>query len=275
LALSPRELSATLTEGVKMILALDVGNTNITVGCIDSGEIRHVFRISTNVARSADEYAVQINGLLEFHGIKRAGLEGGIISSVVPPLTSTFRDATIRLAGVRPIIVGAGVKTGLNILIDDPAQLGADMVATAVGALSLYTLPAIIVDLGTATKMFVLNEKGSFLGGAILTGVTLSMNALAAGTSQLPRIPIEAPTKSISSNTIDCIKSGIILGTASAIDGMIERFEEELGQKAAVIATGGLAEPVYCHCKHDIIHDPNLILHGLGIIYEKNNSKKA
>jgi len=257
-----------------MILALDVGNTNITVGCIYGDEIKHVFRISTNVARSADEYAVQVNNMLDFQGIKRTDIEGGIISSVVPQLTNTFRETVIRLAGVQPIIVGAGVKTGLNILIDDPAQLGADMVATAVGALALYTLPAIIVDLGTATKMFVLNETGSFLGGAILPGVTLSMNALAAGTSQLPRIPIEAPLKSISSNTIDCIKSGIILGTASAIDGMVGRFEEELGQEATVIATGGLAEPVYRYCKHEISYDPNLILHGLGNIYEKNRIKK-
>ncbi|MCL2365832.1 MAG: type III pantothenate kinase [Oscillospiraceae bacterium] len=258
-----------------MILALDVGNTNIAVGCITDGELKHVFRISTNVARSADEYAVQINNMLEFQGIKRTSIEGGSISSVVPPLTNTFRETIVKLAGAQPVIVGAGVKTGLNILIDDPAQLGADMVATAVGALASYKLPAIIVDLGTATKMFVLNEKGSFLGGAIMPGVTLSMNALAAGTSQLPEIPIEAPVKSISSNTIDCIKSGIIFGAASAIDGMIARFEEELGKQATVIATGGLVEPVYRHCKHEITHDPHLILHGLGIIYEKNSAKRA
>jgi len=256
-----------------MILALDVGNTNITVGCIADGDIMHVFRISTNIARSSDEYAIQVNSMLAFHGIDRTRIEGSIISSVVPPLTSTFKNAVIQLAKVEPIIVGAGVKTGLNILIDDPAQLGGDMVATAVGALATYEMPAIVVDFGTATKMFVLNSKGSFLGGAILPGVALSMNALAAGTSQLPRIPIEAPLKSISTNTIDCIKSGVILGAASAIDGMAAHFEAELGQQALIIATGGLAESVYRNCKREITHDPHLILRGLHIIYDKNKRK--
>ena len=253
-----------------MILALDVGNTNITVGCLADGDVMRVFRIYTNIGRTADEYAVQINYLLEFHGIDRMAITGAVISSVVPPLTSALIDAVKQLAGVGAIVVGAGVKTGLNILTDDPAQLGGDIVATSVGALARYPLPTIIVDLGTATKMFVLNKKGSFIGGAILPGVTLSMNALAAGTSQLPRIPIEAPAKSISANTIDCIKSGVILGAASAIDGMAERFEAQLGEPATIVATGGFAEPVYRHCKRNIVYDPNLILRGLGIIYYKN-----
>jgi len=253
-----------------MILALDVGNTNITVGCINGNDIENVFRISTNAARTADEFTIQIDTLLTFRGIESSSIEGAVISSVVPQLTNTFKETVIQLAGVEPVIVGAGVKTGLNILIDDPAQLGGDMVATAVGALASYPMPAIIVDLGTATKLFVLGKNGGFLGGSILPGVALSMNALAAGTSQLPRIPLEAPAKAISSNTIDCIKSGIIFGTAAAVDGMIERYEAELGQKATAIATGGLAEPVHAHCKHEIHYDPHLILRGLGIIYKKN-----
>ncbi|MCL2227613.1 MAG: type III pantothenate kinase [Oscillospiraceae bacterium] len=256
-----------------MILAIDIGNTNITVGCIVDGDIAHVFRISTNIDRTADEFAIQVNNMLVFRGMQCEDIAGAVISSVVPPLTNTFKDAVRQLAQVDPIVVGAGVKTGLNILIDDPAQLGGDMVATAVGALAAGKLPTIIVDLGTATKMFVLDKNGSFIGGAILPGVTLSMNALAAGTSQLPRIPIEAPGKSISTNTIDCIQSGVIFGAASAIDGMIERFEAQLGQQALVIATGGLAEPVYCHCRHEITYDSHLILRGLSIIYEKNKKK--
>jgi len=256
-----------------MILAIDVGNTNITVGCITGGDIVQVFRISTNAARTSDEFAIQINNMLTFRGIQSTKIGGAVISSVVPPLTNTFKDAVRQLAQVEALIVGAGVKTGLNILIDDPAQLGADMVATAVGALSKYTPPLIIVDMGTATKMYVLNKGGSFLGGSIMSGLALSMDALAAGTSQLPRIPIEAPPKSISTNTIDCIKSGVVLGAAAMVDGMVARYEEELGQKAMVIATGGLAEPVYRHCKHPITHDPTLILHGLGIIFEKNKKK--
>ena len=256
-----------------MILAIDVGNTNITVGCIAGDEITNVFRISTNIARTADEYSIQINNMLTFHGMNRFDIKGAVLSCVVPPLTNVFKDAIKLLAQVEAIIVGAGVKTGLNILIDDPAQLGADMVATAVGALATSSLPAIIVDFGTATKMFVLNKKGSFLGGAILPGVALSMNALAAGTSQLPRIPIEGPAKSISTNTIDCLKSGVILGAASAIDGMTEHFEAELGEKALIIATGGLAAPVHRLCKREIVYDPHLTLRGLGVIYEKNKKK--
>jgi len=256
-----------------MILAIDVGNTNITVGCIAGDDITNVFRISTNIARTSDEYSIQINNMLTFHGMNRFDIKGAVLSCVVPPLTNVFKDAIKLLAQVEAIIVGAGVKTGLNILIDDPAQLGADMVATAVGALATCSLPAIIIDLGTATKMFVLNKKGSFMGGAILPGVALSMNALAAGTSQLPRIPIEGPAKSISTNTIDCLKSGVILGAASAIDGMTEHFEAEIGEKALIIATGGLAEPVHLLCKRDIVYDPYLTLRGLGIIYEKNKKK--
>ena len=256
-----------------MILALDVGNTNITVGCIEEGEISHVFRISTNSARTADEYAVQINNMLAFTEIDRANIVGAVISCVVPPLARVFKDAAKLLAGVDAIIVGAGIKTGVNILLDDPAQLGADMAASAVGALAKYPTPTIVIDMGTATKMFVLDKKGSFIGGAILPGIALSMNALAAGTSQLPRVPIEAPAKHISANTIDCIKSGVVFAAASAIDGMTERFEEELGEKAQIVATGGLAESVYRHCRREVIHDPNLILRGLYYIYEKNRKK--
>ena len=253
-----------------MILALDVGNTNITVGCIVDGDIEHVFRISTNAAKTADEFAIQISSMLAFYGIEKAKIEGAVMSSVVPQLTNTFKEAVFQLTGAQPVVVGAGVKTGLNILIDDPAQLGGDMVATAVGTLSSYSLPAIVVDFGTATKLFVLNKSGGFLGGAILPGVALSMDALAAGTSQLPRIPIEAPGCAISSNTVDCIKSGVVFGAASAIDGMVDRFEAELGEGAVVIATGGLAEAVFHFCRREVLFDPLLTLRGLGVIYHKN-----
>ena len=256
-----------------MVLAIDIGNTNIVIGCIESGEITHVFRVSTNNAKTADEYAVDIKNILDFHGVALKDVDGAVISCVVPPLTRVFRNAVKLLTGVNAIVVGAGVKTGMNIGIEDPGTLAADMVATAVGALATYAAPTIIVDMGTATKMFVLGKDGSFIGGAILPGVAISMNALAAGTSLLPRVPIEAPAKCISANTIDCMKSGAIFGAASAIDGMIARFEEELGEQAQVVATGGLSEAVYRYCKHEIVHDPNLILRGLGVIYEKNKKK--
>ena len=253
-----------------MILAIDIGNTNIVIGCIDEGEISHVFRLSTNNTKTADEYAVEMKNILGFHNVTNTKIDGAVISCVVPPLTRVFKDAVKLFAGIDAIIVGAGIKTGMNILIDDPGTLAGDMAATAVGALASYEPPVIIVDMGTATKMFVLNKNGSFIGGAILPGVSISMNALAADTSLLPKVPIEAPSKCISTNTVDCMKSGAVFGAASMIDGMLERFEAELGEKAQIVATGGLADAIYRYCKRDVIHDPNLILRGLGVIFEKN-----
>jgi len=256
-----------------MVLAIDIGNTNIVIGCIDGKEILHVFRLYTNHSKTADEYAMEIKGILDFHNVKREMFDGSVISCVVPPLTRVFTEAVKLITGVSAIVVGAGVKTGMNISIDDPGTLAADMVATAVGALAAYPAPVIIADMGTATKMLVLDKKGNFIGGAILPGVAISMNALAAGTSLLPRVPLEAPAKSISTNTVDCMKSGAIFGAASMIDGMIDRFEEELGEEAQLVATGGLADAVYRYCRHKLIHDPNLILRGLGTIFEKNRKK--
>ena len=258
-----------------MILAIDIGNTHIVIGCMDGDDIKRVFRISTNSKRTADEYAAQMNSVLGFYGIERAAIDGAVISSVVPPLTRVFKDAVRLLTGVGAIIVGAGLRTGINILIDDPAQLGGDMVATAVGALASYDLPVIIADLGTATKMSVLDGNGGFIGGAILPGVAISMGALASGASLLPHVPIEAPAKCLCANTIDCMKSGAVFGAAASIDGMVERFEDELGAKARVVATGGLAEAIVRHCKREVIYDPDLILRGLKIIYEKNTKSRG
>ena len=256
-----------------MIIAVDVGNTNTCIGCIENGRISQVFTISTNIAKTADEYAADIKNILEFRNAEHAKTDGAVISCVVPPLISVFKNAVKLLTGTNAITVGAGVKTGINILIDDPGQLGADMVATAAGALASYSPPFIIADMGTATKMSVINKAGSFIGGAILPGVSLSMNALTAATSQLPRVPVEAPPKCICANTVDCMKSGAIFGAAAMIDGMTERFEAELGERAQIIATGGLSETVYRYCKRDVIHDPHLILRGLAVIYEKNKRK--
>ena len=256
-----------------MILAIDIGNTNIVIGCIDSGEISRVFRLSTNIVRTVDECAADIKSIFDFYSVDIAEIDGAAMSCVVPPLTRVFRNAIKLLTGIDAIVVGAGVKTGLNILIDDPGQLGSDMAAGAVGALAIYKPPMIIIDLGTATKMFVLDKTGSFIGGAIAPGVSLSMSALVAGTSQLPRVPIEAPAKCISANTIDCMRSGAVFGAASMIDAMTERFEAELGEHAQIVATGGLADAVIRYCKRDIIHDPNIILRGLAIIHEKNKKK--
>lgn len=256
-----------------MLLAIDVGNSNIVIGCIDGGEISHVFRMVTDISKTEHEYAVGIKNILEFDGLKCDGFDGAIISSVVPPLVNVLKAAVKKLTGQSAVIVGVGVKTGMNILIDNPAQLGSDMVADGVAAIAAYKLPVIIFDLGTATTVSAIDARANYLGGALYPGVALSMNALSSGTSQLPKVPIEPPSAAISANTIDCMKSGAIFGTASMLDGMIDRFEEELGMKATIVATGGLAHKIIPYCRHEITLDENLLLKGLGIIYEKNKRK--
>ncbi len=253
-----------------MILAIDVGNSNIVIGCCEDGKIAFSERISTSRENTALEYAISFKTILELYNIKQNEIDGAIISSVVPSVTTTIKLAIKKIAGIDTKIVGPGTKTGLNIIIDNPAQLGSDLVVDAVAGISEYKLPLIIFDMGTATTASVIDSKGSYLGGMIIPGVNVSLNALTAGTSQLPKINLEPPKKVISSNTVDCMKSGIIFGQASLIDGVIDRFEEELGQKCTVIATGGLSGSIIPYCKRKVIHDKDLLLKGLIKIYEKN-----
>ena len=257
-----------------MILAVDIGNTHVVMGCIENSEIKYIARMTTDVKKTENEYAITIKQLLEFNHIDYCSFEGAIISSVVPPITGTMKTAIRILTGIDALVVGAGIKTGLNIRIDNPAQLGSDLVVGAVAALSLYKPPMTILDMGTATTISVIDAKGTYMGGAIIPGLVLSLTALSSGTSQLPKVPIEAPDRCIGANTIDCMKSGGVFGTAAMIDGMIERIEGELGTKTCVIATGGLSKSVLPHCKHDIIYNENLLLHGLEIIYRKNQKNK-
>jgi len=253
-----------------MILAIDIGNTHVVIGLIDNGNIKNIFRLSTNPSATGTEYAIKLRQVLEFENVEAANVEGAIISSVVPPATRSMQEAVKRVIERTPITIGAGIKTGLNIRLDDPSQMGADLVAGAVGAISKYEGPLIVLDLGTATTLSVIDENKNFLGGAIVPGVNLSINALANNTSLLYDISIEAPKKCIGSNTVDSMKSGAILGHASLIDGMIERIEDELGKKTTVIATGGLSSVVIPNCKHTITYDRNLLLDGLWTLYEKN-----
>lgn len=253
-----------------MILAIDVGNSNIVIGCCEDGKIAFSERISTSRENTALEYAISFKTILELYNIKQNEIDGAIISSVVPSVTTTIKLAIKKIAGIDAKIVGPGTKTGLNIIIDNPAQLGSDLVVDAVAGISEYKLPLIIFDMGTATTASVIDSKGSYLGGMIIPGVNVSLNALTAGTSQLPKINLEPPKKVISSNTVDCMKSGIIFGQASLIDGVIDRFEEELGQKCTVIVTGGLSGSIIPYCKRKVIHDKDLLLKGLIKIYEKN-----
>ena len=256
-----------------MLLAIDVGNTNIVLGCFDENN-RILFRerLSTNQSATALEYVSGIRMALEMHEIDKNLIDDAIISSVVPSVTATLKEAVMKYTGRKPMIVGAGIKTGLNIVIDNPAQLGSDLVVDAVAGLDEYPVPQIIIDMGTATTLSVINAKKQYIGGVIMTGMAVSMNALVDKTSQLPKISFEAPKKVIGSNTVDCMKSGIMYATASSLDGMISRIEEELGEPCTVIATGGLAGIVIPLCKKKIILDDDLLLKGLSLIYQKNKS---
>ncbi len=253
-----------------MILALDVGNTNICIGCFQDGKILFTGRMSTDHSKTADEYAIGFNSIIRLYGHHAADVEGSIISSVVPPLNRILKDAVKRLTGTVPLQIGPGLKTGLNILLDNPGQMGADLVVDAVAAIHQYPKPLIIIDMGTATTVSVVDRESRYQGGLILPGVKISQDTLTGRTSQLPRISLEAPAHVIGKNTIDCMKSGAIFGNAAMLDGLIDRIEEEIGEKATVVATGGLAECIIPNCRREVHYDPDLLLKGLMIIYEKN-----
>ncbi len=260
-----------------MILAIDTGNTHVVIGCIDEkGNISHILRLETNLNKTEYEYASDIKQILELEEVDRFGFDGAIISSSVPQIIDILKKAVKIVTGISAIVVGLGVKTGLDIVLDDPSTIAADLVATAVAAKNIYPLPCIIIDMGTATTVTVVDAKGRYIGGAIMPGVKLSMRALADGTSLLPNIEIVPPQKTIASNTIDCMKSGSIYGSAGALDGILEHYIEELGGSVgSIVATGGLASTICPVCKHDIILDNNLLLKGLYIIYKKNHSKRT
>lgn len=255
-----------------MILAIDIGNTNIVVGCIDDQKTYFIERLSTVRTKTELEYAVDLKTVLDIYHIKGSDIEGCIISSVVPQITNTAKLAAEKILKKEVMVLGPGVKTGLNILMDHPAQLGADLVADAVAGLNEYPVPFIVIDMGTATTVSVVNSKKQYIGGMILPGVRVSLDALTAHASQLSGISIDAPKHIIGKNTVECMKSGVLYSSAAALDGIIDRVEEELGEKTTVIATGGLAKKIVSHCKKDIILDEDLLLKGLLVIYEKNKA---
>ncbi|MBQ9946793.1 MAG: type III pantothenate kinase [Oscillospiraceae bacterium] len=257
-----------------MILTIDVGNTNTCIGGFDDNDkLTFESRIDTDRYRMADQYAIILNDILRLYGHEPKEITGAIISSVVPPVTGQIKDAIEKICGCKALTVGPGLKTGLNIQIDEPASLGADMAAVAVGAKEHYPLPAIVIDLGTATKILAVTKSGAFIGGIIAPGVKISIEALANRTASLPLIGIsnDPPLKNvIGANTLDCMRSGLLYGTAFMIDGMIEHFEKEIGEKCTVIATGGFSSVIKPLCESDFILDRNLIMTGLLDIYKKN-----
>ena len=253
-----------------MILAIDVGNTNIVIGGIDENKIYFRGRFSTDKQKTELEYAIMFKNIFDIHGISADDIDGAVISSVVPPLVNILRLAVEMSACVSPLIINHRTVTGLTIDVDNRKQLGNDLVVAAAAAIAEYKPPIIIFDLGTATTISVINADGVYIGGVIIPGIKVSQTALSSGTSQLPYISLDAPENVIGRNTIDCMKSGAIFATASMMDGMIERIEEELGAKAVIAATGGLAKTVVPYCRHDIAYDDDLLLKGMWIIYSKN-----
>lgn len=253
-----------------MLLAIDIGNTNITLGGYSGDELTFTARLATDRALTTDQYAAQLKNMLLLNNISESSFDGAIISSVVPPLTAALSAAIKRIIGIDALVVGPGVKTGLNILIDDPAQTGADLVAVSVAAKAKYPLPNVVCDLGTASTITVLDKNGSFIGGVIYPGVRTSLNALVEKTSLLQVVSFDAPSRVIGRSTTECMRSGVIFGAASLLDGMLERIERELGEPVTAIATGGLSSSIIEHCDRRFEYCENLILEGLRIIYQKN-----
>jgi len=252
-----------------------MGNTNITFGAYLEDELLFVSRLATDRERTKDQYAVELLNILMLNNISSKEFSGAIISSVVPELTAAISSAVEKIISIKPMLLGPGLKTGMNILTDNPAQVGADLIAGSVAAASHYRLPCLIVDVGTATKISVVDENGSFCGCTITAGVAISLNALAHSTSQLPHISLTAPPHVVGKNTIDSMQSGAVFGTAAMIDGLCERIEDELGVKArTIVATGGFAADIVCSCKRKVIYNGELALEGLKIIYHKNIKAK-
>lgn len=251
-----------------MLLAVDVGNTNIVLGVFDGEKMVCSGRLSTDINQTDVEYSIKLKAFLDINGV--TDIDGAIISSVVPALIRTLLKGIKLICGVDALVVGPGIKTGLNIKIDNPSELGADIVVGDVAVINKYPLPAIVFDFGTATTASVIDREGAHLGCAIMCGVKTAINALSGATAQLPQIDISKPSRLIGKNTIDAMKCGSVVGTAAMLEGLVARFEEELGEKATVIVTGGLGRAIAKVTSLDVIVDEDLLIEGLRIIYEKN-----
>ena len=250
-----------------MLLAIDIGNTNILIGGIKDDEIIFKARIATDRTRTSDQYGVEIKNMIEALGAKISDISDCIISSVVPPVFNSVRTGVIKIIGKQPMVVGPGLKTGLNIHVDVPSQVGSDRIVIAVAALAEYQAPLILIDMGTATTIEVVEPDNRYLGGVIFPGVKVSLDALTSRAAQLPGISLDQPKHVIGKNTVDCMRSGTMYGNAAMIDGLVDRMEEELGHRSTIIATGGLARFITPLCKRDIIVEQDLLLKGLNLLH--------
>ena len=254
-----------------MILVIDIGNTNAVIGAFEGDKKLFLSRIATDRSKMSDEYAVTIKSILTLYGVDENKIEGVIISSVVPPLSRAFKNAVKRIdSNLNVMTVGPGIKTGLNIKIDNPAQLGADLVCVSVAALEKYPVPSLVIDMGTATTFSAIDRNRNFLGGSIVPGVRIGLEALVGRTAQLQQISLDGEVALIGKNTADCMKSGIVIGAACMIDGLVERYKQILGEDLTVVITGGISGDILPHCKQNIIQDQDLLIDGLRLIYEKN-----
>lgn len=253
-----------------MILTIEIGNSTITLGGVEGSEIRFECRINTDRVKTSDTYCIDLKTLLEIYGVELQNIEGVIIASVVPQVLNSVRTAIRKLLGKEPLVVGPGLKTGLDIRLENPGQMGADLVAADVAALSEHKPPLIVIDMGTATTMTVLDPNGAHLGGCVCPGVKISLEALTGQTSLLPGIQLDSPKQALGRNTADAMRSGIMFGTAAMLDGMIDRFQAETGWDFTVVATGGLARHIVPLCRHGILYDRHLIIKGLAKLYRDN-----
>jgi type III pantothenate kinase len=258
-----------------MLLAVDIGNTNITFGVFDGDKLRATWRVATDTGKEADEYAVQLSSLLDLEGIRRDRIENAVLASVVPALTSVIETTLQRHFGVTALRIGAGVKTGLRILYDDPREVGPDRIVDAVAALKAHKPPIIVVDVGTATVFDAISREGDYLGGAIAPGIGVAADALAQKAALLRRVDLQPPKHAVGNNTTTSLQSGILFGYAELIEGMIGRFKAEIGEDAWVVATGGWARLMGELTRAFDHVDPDLTLQGLRLVYEMNAGESS
>ena len=255
-----------------MLLAIDLGNTNIKYGVFDGEKMVASFRVSSRLSRTADEYGSVLVGLLSDQGIKKSDITGIIFSSVIPALNYTICHMCEFFFGISPLVVGPGVKTGLNIKADNPREVGADIIVNSVSAYKKYGGPIIVIDFGTATTFDVITGKGELLGVVIAPGIKTSLEGLSTKTAQLPMVELESPKTVIGKNTVHCMQAGIIFGFAGLVDNIINKIKKELGlSEIRVVATGGLGEIIAKEVKSISVVDRTLTLDGLKIIYQLNN----
>ena len=253
-----------------MILAVDIGNTNIVLGCIEDGRILFEARMATDRLKTSDQYCVELKSLLSLYEVSPKNVSGSIVSSVVPPVLNSIKTAIYKLTGGDCLVVGPGIKTGMNIRMDNPLEVGSDLIVASVAAIAEYGAPLLLVDMGTATTVTAVDESGAFIGGCICPGVKISMQALTDRTAQLPGISLDEPEHAIGKNTRDSMRSGIMFGAAAMIDGLLDRMEAEMGGDVKAIATGGLSRYIIPLCRRKLIYDRSLMLKGMWLIYQRN-----